>query len=639
MKKLLLSVFTLTLILANAQQPNWCGTQISQEWMEEFYKRDISHLTHKSLNPVYLPITYYIVGQDNGAGYYTLNALFRSHCELQATYDSAQIYFYIKDIKYINNSYYYTGNETQDLFDYNNLNTINVYFVNAMDGVCGYSYVPVPWDSTGSEGPNRGGLVLANNCMQANNTTYRHEMGHYLNLPHTFYGWEGLPTPNPNVNAPEFTDNGAPVERADRSNCLRAGDGFCDTPPDYISSRWSCNSPRTFRDPIGEVFQVDPKNFMAYSDDNCAEYFKEDQMAEMNASPLKHRPYILVLPVPEMETLASVTSSFPVANATDVNSQNPTFSWNTIENADYYQIQVSANNFNTLTVDAIVEDTFYIHTSALSMNANYQYRIRPISFTNVCSDYATPVSFSTSAKRATVVTTTPVCGNGSDGTAQINITGGFTTATYTWYADLEATDQISVVSSNTMSDLSSGDYSAIVVVDNTTTIHVTFTIQEPTNALSVAINQDGNSLVANISGGVPPYTYSWQNGSTSLMLENPSIGENYLTAIDQNGCEIVKSFNFQLSDIGDIDILDQVVLFPNPLSGNQFTVTFNSAINNVTTLSVANISGQIVHTEKLNATVGSNSFTITDLSLAGGMYFVTLSSQGDKVTKKLVQVR
>mgnify|MGYP000043822657 FL=1 len=52
------------------------------------------------------------------------------------------------------------------------------------------------------------------------------------------------------------------VEKVDGSNCEYAADGFCDTPPDYLAYRWTCNQSTgtsfgTMLDPNGESFKSD----------------------------------------------------------------------------------------------------------------------------------------------------------------------------------------------------------------------------------------------------------------------------------------------------------------------------------------------------------------------------------------------
>jgi len=49
--------------------------------------------------------------------------------------------------------------------------------------------------------------------------------------------------------------------------------------------------------------------------------------------------------------------------------------------------------------------------------------------------------------------------------------------------------------------------------------------------------QSNGSIVINVNGGVPPYTYQWSNGATSGNLNNVSAGSYNLTVTDANGCK------------------------------------------------------------------------------------------------------
>lgn len=634
MKKILLNAFVLLIFTLNAQETNWCGTQISKEWMDAFYQRDKSHLTHKSLNPVTLPISYHIVGMDNGTGYYELKDLFRSHCELQSLYDNANITFYIYEIDYINNTNYYNGVNTYGLFQQNNPNTINVYIVDNMDGVCGYSFVPQPHDGGGWPGPNRGGVMLQKGCMQVNNTTYRHEMGHYLNLPHTFYGWEGEPAPNNTQNAPNSI-NGSTVERANGSNCNNSGDGFCDTPPDYISDRWTCSFARTFLDPLGTSFTVDDNNFMSYSNDGCAIYLSDDQYAEVNASPAIYRPYLLTLPIPPVANLNTISNSLPLDNTQFLNPQSIVFTWNAQEEAEYYQIQITQNNFINPLYDIVTTDTFYVFNTA-AINSIYQYRIKPISFTNVCTDFSNPKTFKTSQRRATITTSDLECPEGTNGEASITITGSFTSATYKWYEGLNANNEIPFEYTSSISGLSAGNYSVVAVINNVDTLFSSFTI-EASNPINVTITENNGALIASIAGGTAPYSYTWQNGATTLTINNPVVGENYLVVLDQNGCQKIATYNYQISSVTDINnILNDVYLTPNPLNGNSLIIYYNATKNENVSVRISDINGGIISTEKVVSKIGKNTVAINNLNLTSGVYFVNLSINGSSITKKLM---
>jgi gliding motility-associated-like protein len=48
--------------------------------------------------------------------------------------------------------------------------------------------------------------------------------------------------------------------------------------------------------------------------------------------------------------------------------------------------------------------------------------------------------------------------------------------------------------------------------------------------------QANGSIVTNVNGGVPPYTYQWSNGANSGNLNNVSAGNYNLTVTDANGC-------------------------------------------------------------------------------------------------------
>lgn len=169
----------------NHASNTWCGTEISHEWMESFYQRDKNHLLQKNnLQRKEIPIIYHVVGRDDATGYFSNNDLLRIHCDFQKELANANLHFWIKNINYINSTAFYNGQNTDNLFSaYNDLNVLNVYIVAQMSGVCGYSYVPsppstqnLPWPF-GSEGPNRGGIMLAANCLGIGSTTYTHEGG------------------------------------------------------------------------------------------------------------------------------------------------------------------------------------------------------------------------------------------------------------------------------------------------------------------------------------------------------------------------------------------------------------------------------------------------------------------------------
>ena len=140
-----------------------------------------------------LPVTVHILGNSNGTGLcYNQYGVMQTFCKLNRDYDSTGIQFYIDTILYQYNTDGNAGTNDQDNYfeSIKRPNTINCFIVGnaAVHGtrVCGYYYgyaVGAGFNGT----PDI--VVLDVGCIGPNSGTAAHEMGHYLSLPHTFYGW------------------------------------------------------------------------------------------------------------------------------------------------------------------------------------------------------------------------------------------------------------------------------------------------------------------------------------------------------------------------------------------------------------------------------------------------------------------
>ncbi len=88
-----------------------------------------------------------------------------------------------------------------------------------------------------------------------------------------------------------------------------------------------------------------------------------------------------------------------------------------------------------------------------------------------------------------------------------------------------------------------------------------------------------------------------------------------------------------LQSIGDF----RMQVYPNPNEG-EFIVRFNMAKRNDVQISIYNLSGQMINSEKLSdLVVGTNEYKIklTDLKV-GGTFMVTIQSEGKKATQKVI---
>ena len=160
---------------------------------------------------------------------------------------------------------------------------LNVYIGNLSGGLLGYANLPpgisgndhivVLFSSVG--GPNALGTINGYNLGR----TVTHEIGHWLNLQHTFNGGcSGL----------------------SGNTCMGSGDFVCDTPPiSNATSNCPTNNPNTctetspFPAPyIGHMVNQF-ENYMDYSTDVCMNMFTEGQSTRMNAAITLYRSSLL----------------------------------------------------------------------------------------------------------------------------------------------------------------------------------------------------------------------------------------------------------------------------------------------------------------------------------------------------------
>jgi len=141
---------------------------------------------------------------------------------------------------------------------------------------------------------------------------------------------------------------------------------------------------------------------------------------------------------------------------------------------------------------------------------------------------------------ATQIAISPVvqnvlCFGESNGAITTTITGG--TAPYSKLWSTNAT-------TNVISNLQVGDYTISVTDNNGCLQNKVITVTQP-DLLEIeaevaniqCIGDDYGSIVVSPQGGTLPYSYQWENGSTSNIRENLSVGEYSVTVTDLNGCE------------------------------------------------------------------------------------------------------
>ena len=388
MKKIILSLFALFLFMAiseaQTKPDNYCGYRGKSEWLTKYQQNPDAYPKRKSGTITYLPIAVHIVGTDEGTGHFAPRQTLDALCTLNQDMADSEIQFYLEDpFNYINNTEWYSYEEYRvgnRMMRENNIDgAVNCYInEDPVVGNCGYY-------TYGADA-----IALKKGCLGINDHTWAHEIGHLLSLPHPFLGWEGEGV-NGAVKAPTQV-NGSEVEILDRSfgnrNCNTAGDGFCDTYPDYLSSRWSCNSngeSGELTDPNGEKFRADGTLFMSYANDACSNRFSSDQINAMHSNILDERQDLLNNPTPlaPIDIEDGIKAITPSAGEA-VPLGEVLISWEPVKNATHYYVEVSLFPNLANPVDRKIVTTTELLTSPLTFERPHFWRIRPFNNFQFC---------------------------------------------------------------------------------------------------------------------------------------------------------------------------------------------------------------------------------------------------------------
>ena len=214
-----------------------------------------------------------------------------------------------------------------------------------------------------------------------------------------------------------------------------------------------------------------------------------------------------------------------------------------------------------------------------------------------------------------------ICYGGSNGSADLTVTGGTTPYTYSWSNSATSED---------ISNLSFGDYTVVVVDNNSCSATATITINQPTeltisfsNIIDAICTGNGGAVTADITGGVSPYTYSWDlnaGSQTSQTATSLSAGTYQLTVTDNNSCTANSSVTI------------------NSLAGGTAIIT--SSTNN-------NCYGDKFGSATASMTVGTSPYTYlwsnsvstaTANSLTAGVYTVTITDSNGCVSSTSVTI-
>ncbi len=137
-----------------------------------------------------------------------------------------------------------------------------------------------------------------------------------------------------------------------------------------------------------------------------------------------------------------------------------------------------------------------------------------------------------------------LCPGAKNGTALATVTGGVTPYTYLWNTGATTANLSNLGVGNytvTVTDQNKCQKSGTISVIETAPLRLDSSLVQPKCA-----GEASGSIEIKISGGIPPYTYLWENGSTTANRSNLTAGDYKVAITDANRCS--ETWIFTLKD-------------------------------------------------------------------------------------------
>lgn len=228
------------------------------------------------------------------------------------------------------------------------------------------------------------------------------------------------------------------------------------------------------------------------------------------------------------------------------------------------------------------------------------------------------------------------CGSPTAGTATVYPLGGSQVDPYNYLWSNGATTY-------TINNVAAGTYYVTITSGIDTILDSVTVLVDPIPLVLVTSTDSGStgangSAAVNVTGGIPPYMYNWNNGATTDSISGLAPGNYHVNVTDSLGCTQnanARVINLVNGIANTTETKPQISLFPNP-TNSQLNVVIQSPVAINSRLEVIDITGKTVYSSAANISTTRFSQVIDVKTFSPGMYILQLTSDNQSLHQRFV---
>ena len=226
------------------------------------------------------------------------------------------------------------------------------------------------------------------------------------------------------------------------------------------------------------------------------------------------------------------------------------------------------------------------------------------------------------------IVTAVSCYGESDGSYQVDVTGGTGGYTLAWSAGGN-TELSADTYTITVTDENACEQTLEIVVPQPDSLYATLQVVHP-------VSGNDGIITATGVGGIAPFDFAWKNGDDEYsgdQLTNLSSGFYTLTLTDANDCVFEVTILLGTVSTKEIESLQTFEIYPNPNDG-QFYIQLEFNHWEKTEIEITNELGQVIQKFSMD---GNSILKNIDLpNIPAGMYFISIKTAEGIAVKRMV---